>query len=242
MNAYGITDAGCVRQQNQDAFAVKKLEGSRMLCVVCDGMGGARSGDIASELAVSVFIDELSRRLEGETASYEAVLKSAAELANEAIFMKACQDSDCLGMGTTLVAALISGKEAYLINIGDSRAYHISQGRITQITRDHSLVADMIMRGDITAQEARIHPGKNLITRAVGTETDVESDFFVEKLASGDIILLCSDGLTNVLTDEEILDKLYEASAADEACRLLLKLAKARGAPDNVTAVIVEID
>ena len=144
-------------------------------------------------------------------------------------------------MGTTMVAALVVEQTAYLLNIGDSRAYHISREGIRRVTRDHSVVEDMVARGDITPEEARNHPRKNLITRALGSEERIRADLYEQALAGGDFLLLCSDGLSNIVTDQEMLYEALHGGAPEDCCQRLLDIAMSRGAPDNVTAVLFEI-
>ena len=144
-------------------------------------------------------------------------------------------------MGTTLVAALIKDREATIVNVGDSRAYNINSHRIQKVTTDHSLVELMVQRGELTREEARTYPGKNYITRAIGTETIVESDLFQLDMEWGDYLLLCSDGLTNVVDEQEILFEVIHGSSPEDCCQRLLDIAKMRGAPDNVTCVLVQI-
>jgi protein phosphatase len=141
-------------------------------------------------------------------------------------------------MGTTIVSAIVSGDSATVLNVGDSRAYHISNGSITQVTRDHSVVEDMVRRGDITREESKTHPNKNLITRALGTVPEVECDFFSVPLSSDDNLLLCSDGLSNVVSDQEMLYEVQNAESLEFACEKLLSIAISRGAPDNITIVL----
>ena len=144
-------------------------------------------------------------------------------------------------MGTTLVAALISGKNAIVVNVGDSRCYHITRGDIDRVTVDHSLVQVMLERGDLTQEEARVYPGKNYITRAVGTEPTVESDLFVTRMERGDALLLCTDGLHNEVDDQEILYEVIHGGNNDNCCQRLLEIANLRGSPDNVTCVLIRV-
>jgi len=243
MNGYGRTDKGMVRQENQDAFHIQlSKEGDRGLFLVCDGMGGAKAGGVASRLAAEAFAKSVRANflvVEREDALCEC-LRLAASSANEAVYMLACADPSYKGMGTTLVGALAVGENVALINVGDSRAYHVKDGGIFQITRDHSVVEDMILRGDITREEAQSHPNKNLITRAIGTEAFVRADTFTIKLRRGEKLLLCTDGLTNVVEDQEILEELGYQYGPDKHCEMLLHLAIAKGAPDNVTVLLIE--
>ena len=169
------------------------------------------------------------------------LIESAKCQGTPAVEDYATQFEEFSGMGTTLVALLISPKQATVVNVGDSRAYKIADDGIQQITVDHSLVQMMVDRGDLTAEEARDYPGKNYITRAVGTESMTEGDLFREKLERGTYLLLCSDGLTNLLDDQEILFEVIHGADKQVCCQMLVDIAKRRGAPDNVTCVLVEI-
>ena len=241
MQCWGLSDQGCVRSQNQDAYRIEQLDKSTVLCVVCDGMGGAKSGNVASSLAVDVFVEEVRRtwisNMDQEKAGH--MLEAAVKLANFTVYDQAKQFEEFDGMGTTLVAALVRGRQATLINVGDSRAYKITNDGIRQITRDHSLVQMMVDRGELTPEMARTYPGKNLITRAIGTEPMVESDLFCTDMAKGEYLLLCSDGLSNMMDEQEILFEVVHGVNKAYCCQRLLDIAKNRGAPDNVTSVIV---
>ncbi len=243
MQCWGLTDVGCVRKQNQDAYQIERLDRDNMLCVVCDGMGGAKSGNIASSLAVDVFCQEIRRcwTPNMDQNKIDQVLTSAVKLANFTVYDQAKQFEEFDGMGTTLVAMLISGTTVTVINVGDSRAYGIARSGIHQITRDHSLVQMMVERGDLTPEVAKTYPGKNFITRAIGTEPMVMSDIFHCKVEKGEFLLLCSDGLSNVLDDQEILFEVVHGVNKRRCCKRLLDIAKSRGAPDNVTSVLVLI-
>ena len=243
MNVWTITDIGAVRQQNQDALRVEILSPERVLLMVCDGMGGARAGNIASALAVSAFGDAVLERLEDPERAEEigALMQESVEAANRVVCHRANSDPDCLGMGTTLVAALVTDGTCYVVNVGDSRAYAVSAEGIRRITRDHSLVEDLVRRGEITPDQARTHPQKNLITRALGAAEEAQADLFQEPCAPGAFLLLCSDGLSNVVTDQEILYEVIHGGEPSDCCRRLLDTALRRGAPDNVTAVLLQM-
>ena len=243
MEAWGLTDPGKVRSQNQDFYELRELDDDTMLAVVCDGMGGARAGNVASRLAVEVFYQEIERVMDSRLSEKELLrmLKEATELANSAVYEQSLLSDAYVGMGTTLVAALIRGNKAYVVNVGDSRAYHLNREEIHMITEDHSVVEMMVKRGEITREQAKYHPVKNLITRAVGTEETVESDTFVQDLKPGDTILLCSDGLSNMMADQEILFEVAHGANRSNCCKRLLDIAENRGAPDNVTVVIVTV-
>ena len=243
MQTWGITDPGCVRSQNQDTYQIEQLDRSTTLCIVCDGMGGARSGNVASSLAVDVFIQEVRNTFKSNMsqADWDRMLESAVKLANFTVFDQAQQFEDFYGMGTTLVAALIHGKDVTVVNVGDSRAYLVNKDGIRRITTDHSLVQMMVDRGELSKERARTYPGKNYITRAVGTESTVQCDIFHLDVERGDCILLCSDGLTNTMDDQEILFEVVHGVNKEECCQHLLDIAKSRGAPDNVTGVMALI-
>jgi len=241
MELWGITDSGKIRRQNQDSFKILCEEDREVaVFVVCDGMGGARAGNVASALATEAFVRYMSKGIGdiGAQNDVAANMSDAVLAANKAVYDKSVQEEEFAGMGTTLTAAISAPDGEVVVNVGDSRAYHVTQSGITQITKDHSVVEDMIMRGDLTRAEARRHPNKHLITRALGTNIDEEPDVFFLKLKRGDYILLCSDGLSNVVLDSEILFELQRGGSAKDSCENLVEMALSRGAPDNVTAVI----
>ena len=243
MQCWGLTDPGCVRKQNQDAYRMERLDRNNLLCVVCDGMGGAKSGNIASTLAVEVFVEEIRRCWKPgmDAEKTDQMLRSAVKLANFTVFDQAAQFEEFDGMGTTLVAVLIQGKKATVVNVGDSRAYGIDRSGIRQITKDHSLVQMMVDRGDLTPETAKSYPGKNFITRAIGTEPLVMCDIYHREMNRGDFLLLCSDGLSNLMDDQEILFEVVHGVNKQQCCKRLLNIAKNRGAPDNVTSILVLI-
>ena len=243
MQYWGLTDPGCVRPQNQDAYIMEQLDRNTVLCVVCDGMGGAKSGNIASSLAVDVFVQEV-RRTWTSSMTQEKInlmLRSAVKLANFTVFDQAQQFEEFDGMGTTLVAVLVHNRHVTVVHVGDSRAYRVNSDGIWQMTRDHSLVQMMVERGELTQEMARTYPGKNFITRAIGTEPFVECDVSNLELSKGEYLLLCSDGLSNVLDDQEILFEVVHGVDKRDCCQRLLEIAKHRGAPDNVTSVLIAV-
>ena len=243
MQYWGITDPGCVRQQNQDAYYMEQLNKHTLLCVVCDGMGGAKSGNVASTLAVDVFTQEIKRtwRPEMDGEETDQMLSSAVKLANFTVYQQAQEFEEFSGMGTTLVAMLVTGKQATIVNVGDSRAYCITPSDVEQITTDHSLVQMMIQRGELTPERAKNYPGKNLITRAIGTEPIVNCDIFHRRLNPEQCLLLCTDGLSNLLDEQEFLFEVVHGADKESACQRLLDIAKNRGAPDNVTCILVQV-
>lgn len=240
--AWGITDRGVVRSQNQDSYYLKRAEDDVALAIVCDGMGGARAGNVASSLAVetaSAYLEELSR--EALLQDPGGHLKQAAALANEAVCYRAEQDSSCYGMGTTMVALTLIDRKAHILNIGDSRAYLLGEEGVARVTRDHSVVEDLVQRGELTPEQARSHPQKNLITRALGAEPAIRTDLYELELKEGEFLLLCSDGLSNMLTDQELLYEALYGGTPESCCQRMLDIALSRGAPDNVTAVLIQL-
>ena len=243
MQHWALTDRGCVRSQNQDTYMTLQLDKNTLLCVVCDGMGGAKSGNVASQMAAEVFVQEVQRSwmtgMSKERTSQ--IMQAAVRLANTTVFEQSRQFEEYQGMGTTLVAALIQGKLATVVNVGDSRAYKVDRDGIRQITKDHSMVQLMVDRGELTPEMAKTYPGKNLITRAVGTESTVVTDVFQLEVEKDDCLLLCSDGMSNMMDDQEILFEVVHGVNKEGCCQRLLDIATGRGAPDNVTSVLIMI-
>ena len=241
MQTWGLTDPGNIRQQNQDSYAIVPFGRDRVLMIVCDGMGGAKSGNVASSLAVEVFTDEVRRtQRPGMTPEKAAaMLRSALELSNSAVYEQSQLSDDFTGMGTTLVAAWISRDLAVVINVGDSRAYHITAEGIFQISRDHSVVESMVAKGDLTPLEARTHPNRNLITRALGPDIHAKADTFALTWRRDEFLLLCSDGLVNTVSDQEMLFEVLHDGDVNECLDHMLQISLQRGAPDNITAVLL---
>ena len=242
MNIWGMTDIGLVRRENQDAYAVRVSEDSgHTVCVVCDGMGGPGGGKLASTLAVNAFMDSCLANLRADM-GLEQVKEAAAfavAAANTAVYERSCSEPGLYGMGTTLVSAIVRDGRAVFNNVGDSRAYLVRNGLITRITKDHSLVEHLVDQGDITEEEARRHPHRNLITRALGPDPEALSDSYEVSLEPGDWLLLCTDGLIGTVTDQEMARELTVDGNDNERLDRLLELAKEQGAPDNVTAVLL---
>ena len=243
MQFWGITDPGCTRNQNQDAYYIEKLSKNALICVVCDGMGGAKSGNIASTLAVDVFVQEVKRTWSPDMGleELEMLLGNAVKLTNYTVYDQANAFEEFSGMGTTLVAVLLQGDLAVVVNVGDSRAYNIDGDGLRQITVDHSIVQMMIDRGELSRERAKSYPGKNLITRAIGTEPVVSCDVFYKRMERGDCLLLCTDGLSNLVDEQELLFEVVHGANKDMCCQRLLDIAKDRGAPDNVTCVLIQV-
>lgn len=242
---FGITDRGLVRKTNQDVYLCEDIKlMDAALLIVCDGMGGAKGGNIASAMAATVFRDSLIKNLNlfGDKTSLAEQMKLSVEAANAAVYNRSCSDAECRGMGTTLVAAVATKEGAVIVNVGDSRAYIVSRvDGIKQITYDHSVVQDMITRGDITKEDAKTHPNRNLITRAIGTSPDVLTDTFYVPFKEGDRLLLCSDGLSNVVDDNKLCYESMRSDDLAECCEGLVKAAIVSGAPDNITATLFRI-
>ncbi|MCL2563317.1 MAG: Stp1/IreP family PP2C-type Ser/Thr phosphatase [Oscillospiraceae bacterium] len=248
MIAFGRTDQGIVRKDNQDYFQIEELKDDKLLiAVVCDGMGGAQAGNVASKQATETFIQSLSGQpgalLDDELVS--DAMCDAMQAANRVIYEMAKTEPGYRGMGTTLVGAVLQHKKddwkARIINVGDSRAYHIGKDGMMQLTKDHSLVEDMITRGDITRAEAQHHPSRNLITRVVGTDLKLACDRFTADLKPGDRLLLCTDGLTNLVSDEELFEEIRHFTDLEKCCEMLITLALSRGGSDNVTVLMVGV-
>ena len=239
MRIYSATDVGQKRRMNQDyVFASSDPVGNLPnLFVVADGMGGHNAGDYASSHAVWTMVDEVR-----EDADFNPVkvIRHAIESANTEIVSQAQNDEGLKGMGTTMVVTTIVGSYAYVANVGDSRLYVIDP-KIRQVTRDHSLVQEMVRLGELNAEEARNHPDKNIITRALGAEKKVEIDFFDLKLEPGCIILLCSDGLSNMVEDYRIEEILSDRAAAlEQRGASLIREANRNGGKDNIAVVLIE--
>lgn len=246
MKHFGLSDKGKVREENQDCFLVELCpEQDCRIAVLCDGMGGAAAGGLASELTVRAFASAVYEKLAaagGKTQDYRTLLKDACRDANSVTYAYSRSGEEYRGMGTTLVGGVIkSNGNGYLINVGDSRAYLLKPrlNQIRRLTRDHSLVEELMRFGAITPEEARIHPQRNIITRAVGTEEKVDADYYEFRLGLGELLLLCSDGLSNMLTDEEILAAARLDGEPEALCRRLIDGALERGARDNVTVVVL---
>lgn len=241
MEWFGLTDKGRVRPTNQDIYQieVREAQGAALL-VVCDGMGGANAGNVASRFAAQVFTEKVIPVIEGalEQETRQQTLTAALRVANDTVFALANRQPEFRGMGTTLVAALVKDAQATILNVGDSRAYLFDGEALHQLTEDHSYVEEMRRQGRITEADARTHPQKNLITRAVGVEPAVEGDLFEVEIGENEILLLCSDGLTGMVEDEQIAATIKNAKTLGEAGDALLQLAIAGGGRDNITVAL----
>ncbi|MDO4302424.1 MAG: Stp1/IreP family PP2C-type Ser/Thr phosphatase [Bacillota bacterium] len=238
MRSFSVTDIGKKRKLNQDYVYVseKPIGNLPNMFIVADGMGGHNAGDYASKCTVETIVREIRGCFEKNPVR---ILSKAIRIANDQIRQKAREDQSLQGMGTTVVAATCLGHYLQVANVGDSRLYIINH-EIRQITRDHSLVEEMVRMGGIDKAAARNHPDKNIITRAVGATDTVEIDFFHEELVPGDIVLLCSDGLTNMLEDEEIGRILREKASIEEKAQKLIEAANDNGGRDNIAVIIID--
>ncbi|MBQ7540893.1 MAG: Stp1/IreP family PP2C-type Ser/Thr phosphatase [Clostridia bacterium] len=234
------TDVGQVRSMNQDACAAGEFPDGMAWAVVCDGMGGAASGDVASTTAVKIISERIQKSYrEGMQAnSIRSVLFTAIEAANSVVFEMSLSNPAFEGMGTTVVAAILREDAVYIAHAGDSRAYRITDSCIMQLTRDHSMVQAMVDRGELTPSEAREHPRKNIITRALGVGERIPIDFCEEPFDKTDLLLICTDGLTNMVEDEEIF-RAARQTAAGELPEKLVQTANQNGGLDNVTVVTI---
>ena len=242
MNVIGQTHIGLVRENNQDALEYGTLGTTAQYAVVCDGMGGANGGNIASKIAVEVIGSRIRDGFNANmgSGSVERLLESAMATANIGVYDRAQQQQELIGMGTTVVAAITCGRTAYISHVGDSRLYLWRNGQLSAITRDHSVVQGLIESGQITEEEARSHPRKNYITRAIGVVAEESGEYDELELECGDRLLLCTDGLTNEVPSDEMTELLNKP--ADEALEALIRAALNHGGADNVTAVLMDID
>lgn len=239
MKTFSKTDIGMVREVNQDYVFVSDLPVGKLpnLFVVADGMGGHKAGEFASRFTVEVVKEALA---ESSEETPEAMIIQAITSANRKLLETAKQDSRMEGMGTTLVVATVIERTLYLANVGDSRLYLLND-EIKQVTKDHSLVQEMVRLGGIKQEEAKHHPDKNIITRAIGAKEDVEVDFYEYRLKQGDMILMCTDGLSNMVEDEEMLHIVKGSRDVVEAVEGLIERANQNGGKDNIGIVIVDV-
>ena len=238
LKTFSVTDIGKKRKLNQDyVFASQEPIGNLSnVFIVADGMGGHKAGDYASKYTVETIVAQIQKSFEK---NHVKILSKAIETANAHLREKSLEDEKYEGMGTTVVVATIIGKYLQIANVGDSRLYVVNE-EIKQITRDHSLVEEMVRMGGIGREEARNHPDKNIITRAIGVSDKVEIDFFSVELKPGDIILMCSDGLTNMLEDEEIRKILKGSDDLESKAGELVKTANNNGGKDNIAVILIE--
>lgn len=242
MEIFAKTDIGLKRQMNQDFIKIKKIDDETALLVVCDGMGGAKAGNIASEVAANSVYEIFMKKYKPtmNDRDLKTLMTFAVNCANLDVFDLAENNEEYYGMGTTVVATFISDGYAYIIHAGDSRGYLVYPDSIKQITTDHSIVQQMIENNLITKEEAKNHPKRNVITRALGIEECLESDFNVIKLESDSTIVLCSDGLTNYVSDDIIREAVSE-NDVETACNILIDTANKNGGGDNISVAVAKI-
>ena len=246
MKIFSKTDIGILRDENQDCVWSGELPGGACAAVLCDGMGGEAHGGLASQMAVDV----ISKRIMGNYTemmnrnSVRNLLITAVSAANSVVVEESLREPGIV-MGTTCVAAIVSGNMAYIVNVGDSRGYRLFASEdsecIQQVTKDHSHVQDLIDRGEISEEQAKTHPDRNKITRAIGAESIVTTDYFELELAKGDMLLLCSDGLSSYVDDMEILDICFE-NPPEQVCQNLIDCANASGGHDNISVALVAVE
>ncbi|HVY26721.1 MAG TPA: Stp1/IreP family PP2C-type Ser/Thr phosphatase [Polyangiaceae bacterium] len=249
--AAGLTDVGLQRDHNEDSFAILQ---DHELYIVADGMGGHRAGDVASKLATEAIVDFFRAtaaedftwpfHFDSRMSEEENRLLTGIKIANRQIVERSSRSRECHGMGTTVVGALFSGKKGkmYIGHVGDSRAYRVRGGEIRQMTRDHSLVNDYLLAMPELTEEQKSELPKNVITRALGMQENVSVDLQGDDATVGDCYVLCSDGLSGMIEDAEILEIVSKSASIDEACRKLIALANEHGGEDNITAVLVKIE
>lgn len=240
LNVYGNTDIGSCRTMNQDIYHIRQLPEGACMALVCDGMGGENGGQIASAIAGQIIGEYVGNHYQpGMTdAQCRDLVLAAVSAANLAVYEKAMAETEYRGMGTTSILALVQGEKAYLAHVGDSRIYVLRDGELVQVTTDHSMVQTLVDRGEITPEEAAVHPRKNMITRAVGVGSTVDIDYLEISNMSHTSLLLCSDGLSNYCTDEEMRDILMNTPPS-VVCDQLIDIANAAGGMDNITVVLM---
>ncbi len=240
MKVYSKTDTGRKREINQDSFYVGQFDNGAVFAVVCDGMGGAKSGNVASERAATVISDYIVKSYSPKmnSASLENMLRAAVASANTEVYELAGSKEEYEGMGTTVVVALVAENLAHIVHVGDSRAYLITSSEIEQLTTDHSVVQAMVNNGEISEEEAKIHPRKNIITRAIGTECDVRCDYNIVLKPENAVLLICTDGLSNHLDEQNLFD-LVKNTPKEESAQVLIDKANEAGGTDNITAVLI---
>ena len=241
INVFSKTDIGRVRKVNQDAVKTEVISDNLAWSVVCDGMGGQAGGDIASEIAVIMISKFLSDNLSELKTSDEikSVMYEAVSGANQAIYLKSEKDKNLKNMGTTVIVCVVNRNKLYVAHMGDSRAYLISDDKITQITTDHSMVQEMLDNGKLTIEEARNHPQKNIITRALGVSSDIKLEYNTIDIKKGDIVLSCTDGLTNTVEEQDIYNICKNPKNQEEAVSELITTGNKNGGNDNITVSLI---
>lgn len=249
VKACGLSDVGLTRAHNEDYF---EIDPGHRLYVVADGMGGHNHGEVASQLAVNAIHDFIKKTADRDTTwpfgmdnrleRHSNLLKMAVRIAHENVLREISKDGSLYGMGTTVVGFMLSGRVAAVAHVGDSRAYRLRRGKLEQLTQDHTWVHEQVVAGFLSKEQARSHPLKNVVTRALGGESDVMVDVRELEVEPGDLFLLCSDGLTGMLSDPDIRDCMSSGESLHEICRDMVEEANARGGIDNVTVVLLAIE
>jgi protein phosphatase len=249
VKACGLSDVGLTRAHNEDYF---EIDPRHRLFVVADGMGGHSHGEVAAQIAVNAireFIEKTADRdttwpfgMDSRLERHSNMLKMAVRIAHDNVLRAISKDGSLYGMGTTVVGVLLSGHTAAVAHVGDSRAYRLRDGHLEQLTQDHTWVNEQVVAGFLSKEQARSHPLKNVVTRALGGESDVLVDVREVVVQPGDLYLLCSDGLTGMLSDADITERLSTGRSLHEICRTLVNDSNARGGIDNVTVVLLEIE
>lgn len=243
MRFYGLTDTGIKREKNEDAISIPSENEGIKLFILADGMGGANAGEKASQLAIDSIRDYIRFhfiKIERNKEQIEEMIRKAMVEANRKIFELANEYQELRGMGTTVIVALLYRGRLYIGHIGDSRVYRLRKSVLRQLTKDHSYVQELVRQGSITIEEARNHPQKNVLLRALGCDRDIMPDVITKGFVRGDIILLCSDGLTNMVEDKEIYEIIMKnTSDLKVACKMLIDTANQNGGVDNVSAIII---
>ncbi len=241
MNIVGATDKGKVRSVNEDSYDFGVFEDGTAWAIVCDGMGGVRGGHIASELVIDMVSDKIKRCYNKlmPAYSFENIFLSTITTANVIVHDRSFIDEDLKGMGTTIAAVIVKDGTACIAHVGDSRVYKVSSDKIEQLTKDHSLAQEMLDRGQLTPEEFENYPKKNIITRALGVEENIEIDFDFTELEDGEALILCSDGLSNLVSSDKLLE-IYQNNNTDTLCEKYIEQANENGGHDNITVVVMK--
>lgn len=240
LEVFSKTDIGLVRRENQDSSSFSVISPSCVWAVICDGMGGARGGKFASSTAVTFISEYISREYREDMSEEQLgeMLVAAVEEANTYLFHKASEDEELSGMGTTCDLAFVRDEVVHVVHVGDSRTYAIRGGKILQLTEDHSVVQEMVRSGELTPEQAQNHPNKNLITRALGVAVEVHIDYIEAEFSYGDILLLCSDGLSNYVSKSDMVKTAHENRGV-MLIDTLVEIAKRQGGHDNITVTVI---
>lgn len=235
MKAVGNSVIGMRRTNNEDAIYINE---QKNLYLVADGMGGCNAGEVASSTAISAFVEAMENAENGET--LDKMMNAIAQC-NKKVYQKSRENVEFLDMGTTLVAVTVENEKVFIVHVGDSRVYLFRENNLQQITTDHSYVMELVKIGSITREEAEVHPKRNIITRAIGIREEVEADTVIEDVKQGDKILLCTDGLSNMVSKGEMTKILIEQCSTEEKVKKLVVLANEKGGLDNISLILIEI-